>query len=126
MWLFDTILLKRIELLEKLNENLIGANSVLEEQLNKSQFREQQLLQKVFELSGVDSKKREVVRETSEPIQVGGRRTNWHVTKQILENKLKEDYWRGKDGQNKVESLEEEVGINTERNKEESGEKHAG
>ena len=111
MWPFNSILLDRIKNLERTVEILTGANQVLTEQLNLSQVREANLLDKIFSITGVNrTAPTSSNKETQAPIRVS-KRVEWPKLKENLELEARKEYWAKKKEQTEVgiEGLEKEV-----------------
>lgn len=119
MWPFDLILENRVKDLEKSLELTIGYNTVLRNQLERSENREEQLLQKIFELTGINKSPVSSPTHTGEAIQLNKIGKSWPKIKENLELKSRQEYWerkqKEKEVQNqnseKIEQLEKEVEV---------------
>jgi len=98
MFPFDTILTNRIHDLERTVEIITGANSVLTNELERSKFNEANLLEKIFNLTGVNNIQRNDTKpaEIRQPIKFGKKSTSWPQLKDNLELKAREEYWSNK------------------------------
>ena len=118
MWPFDTVLTNRIIDLERTVEIITGANSVLTTELERSKFNEANLLEKIFNLTGVNNVQRNDTKSTEarQPIHFGKKSTSWPQLKENLELKAREEYWNNKKkeassekGSTELDSLEKDV-----------------
>jgi len=118
MWPFDTVLTNRIHDLERTVEIITGANSVLTTELERSKFNEANLLEKIFNLTGVNNVRSNTTKpaETRQPISFGKKSTSWPQLKENLELKAREEYWNNKKkeassekGSTELDSLEKDV-----------------
>ena len=116
MWPFDNILRNRIRDLERTVEILTGANGVLTQTLERAIIDKDQLLNKLFEITGLNSSS--LPRSESSGtarIQVGRKGVTWPQVKENLELKAREEYWakkeaeRFKDKETPIEELEKEI-----------------
>ena len=92
----NNILKNRVRDLEGHNETLLGANQVLREELERSQRKEELLLEKIFELTGINRKESKLSLGINKPVQVGGGSQNWGQLKHKLEANSTQQYWEAK------------------------------
>jgi len=92
------ILLDRIKDLERTIESLQGANSILERELSRANGEKDKLLNKLFEVTGINKREREPAPQ--QPVVNFSRmaRTgkNWAEVRATLENNALEKYWEQK------------------------------
>jgi TolA-binding protein len=103
----------RIHDLEGQIENLIGANNILTTQLNLAQSREANLLEKIFDITGVNKQKQVITSNPKMPdmIQLAKKGTPWAKVRANLEMKAQEEYWNNKNqkqDENKLDSSKTE------------------
>lgn len=88
----------RIKDLERLVESLTGEGNILRESLQRAQLKEDELLNKIFELTGVN-KKSSVIQDkppSDQFISMGKRGTPWNQVRAKLEKDSLEAYWQQK------------------------------
>lgn len=108
MWPFDKILLSRIHDLERTIEMVNGANCVLEKELNDSKLREANLLDKIFNITGVNRisnnghQKDET--KSTDPIRLTNRSRSWPEVRQSLETQSRAKYWEDKKEREEIKS----------------------
>jgi hypothetical protein len=108
----------RIKDLEQTAEALIGANSILERELEKAQVKEGKLLEKVFQISGIGEKSTQpVAPNPSEFRNLAKHGTSWNKVRQSLESKSMEDYWTKKKAEEEVEERKRLDEIDSEEEK---------
>ena len=91
------MLRERIKDLEHQNEILMGANQVLQEQLKLSQVKEGELLNKVFEVAGINKKEQVIPsKQNFNMIQLAKRGIPWSQVRHNLEMQAQEEYWKKK------------------------------
>jgi predicted RNase H-like nuclease (RuvC/YqgF family) len=86
----------RIKDLERTIEQFQGTNSILERELEKAQIQEQNLLNKIFELTGVNKKENirvEIPSNKTDFINLARKGANWQTVREQLEKKT---YWEAK------------------------------
>jgi len=101
---------QRIVDLEKLSESLLSSNRALMNQLSESKQERDALLQKIFDLTGVNQRRVDAV--NSPPTPITNRTGNWGQVKQILELKAREEYWlnkRKEDETRRTSSLDKDI-----------------
>lgn len=111
MWPFDSILFNRVKDLERTIEVLTGANSILTQELERNKLKEELLLEKIFNFTGLNQQGRinTGVRKEQQPINIGKKAGLWPQLKENLELKAREEYWAKKSTQESVNSLERKV-----------------
>ena len=110
MWPFDTILRNRIKDLERTVEILTGANGVLTQTLENAIFDKDQLLNKLFEITGLNSSYSPRSSSSgTERIQIGKKGIPWPQVKENLELKAREEYWRKKEDVKVVKETPTEI-----------------
>lgn len=112
MWLFDRILVNRIRDLERTVEILTGANSVLSQELEKAQHNEAHLLEKIFNITGVNrfsNNGHQEQTKSSDPIRLTNRPKSWPELRQNLETQSKIQYWENKKAQEAIDKKEKRV-----------------
>ncbi len=110
---FDKILLNRIKDLERTIEVMTGREQVLVKELERSQKREEDLLQKIFNLTGVNSSSNGNRNEHASvaSMKIGGKSSSWPTIRENLELKAREEYWSRKNKEQEIQkdSLIEDV-----------------
>ena len=102
---------------EILSERLIGENARLCMELEKAQHQSSVLLEKIFELTGINKNKQiypEINPVANKPFNVGKRGIDWAKTKQTLEQQAQEKYWTDKknaEEATKLADLENQIGV---------------
>lgn len=89
------ILTNRIKDLELINERMIGENSYLKSELIRVLSERDTLQNKLFDSVGLNKQQpqeRIILNQT--PIQVGAKHSNWAKSKQTLEQKAQEEWFR--------------------------------
>ena len=108
----------RIRDLERSLEIITGANSILVQQLEKSQMNEEKLREKIFEMTGISrgTAKPQTSAASLNPINMG-KRIEWAKLKEDLETKARSEYWEEKKRKaEEIDKLEKEV-LSSERTK---------
>lgn len=123
MWPFNLIAILKKELeisqnrvrdLERTVESSLGANHVLSNELMEAKQREERLLQKVFDITGLNRNTQTIPSNVvNKPIQVGPKVGNWGQVREDLEDKARREHWENKKKENdaKISKLEEEISI---------------
>ena len=109
------LLQDKIDDLNRHTETLQGASYVLERELNKAQMQEQNLLNKIFQLTGLVEQKREVIGTAKTDLSSIAQPSSWSQVKRSLEQTAQEKYWIKKkqeqEAQEKAEMLEKEKNV---------------
>lgn len=109
MWPFDKLLVNKMNDLERTVEVLTGANQVLQRELDDTKIREANLLDKIFNITGVNRYSPNIpTNQSRDPISIGNRGKPWPQVRHALEVEAKEKYWR-----EKKEKQEKQDNINT-------------
>lgn len=111
----------RIHDLELSNERLISQIQVLQESLTNEQNNNSHLLNKIFDLTGINkNENKQVTVPSNKPIQIGGQRLNWPAARQTLEQKSVEEHFKRTYktvDPNEIKDLETEIGIEEDASK---------
>lgn len=110
----NRMLQDRIKDLERTVEVITGANNVLTVELKEAKDREAKLLDKIFEVTGLNHRNQTVRDVPRNPIPLTKRNESWPQMRENLETQAKKEYWEKKKAsqsqdQGALDILEKEV-----------------
>jgi hypothetical protein len=96
----------RLMTLERNAEAYLGANNVLEKELEKAQIRENRLLEKVFQIMGIEERiKPKIATNPNEFMNLAGSGASWPKVRESLELKGRKAYWLKKNADDEAVRL---------------------
>jgi hypothetical protein len=105
----------KIKDLERTAEAYLGANTVLERELEKAQIRENTLLEKVFQITGIGERTEPKISiNPNEFKNLAGSGATWPKVRESLELRGRKAYWLKKNADDEAARLEKIEGSQNE------------